>query len=110
MDEIIDVIYLSQCLTGGQAEDFELWIARYAEMLNCEPRAGAVAVAIESATSGSPANNDRILWLEGIARMLCCEPRPVSVFGAIEKQHQELASAKRMIADLRGKLSDAQSR
>lgn len=35
-------------LTGGNPDDFEIWISRFAELLGCDERAGAVAVAIES--------------------------------------------------------------
>lgn len=35
-------------LTGGHSDDFEIWISRFAELLGCDERAGAVAVAIES--------------------------------------------------------------
>jgi hypothetical protein len=35
------------CLTEAAAEDLPLWVERYAEILGCDPRASAVAVAVE---------------------------------------------------------------
>lgn len=46
--EIMLHIARCECLTGGDASDFALWIERYAELLGCDARAGAVSVAIEA--------------------------------------------------------------
>lgn len=100
MNLITEYLRMGQCLTGGDPGDFELWIGRYAEMLGCQPRAGAVSVAIEEAT-GTGINQQRILWLESMAEMLCCEPTPMKVKESVEKLHQQMQSAKRMIAKLR---------
>ena len=47
-DLILQAIIVSASINGGDPEDFEIWISRYAELLGCDERAGAVAVAIES--------------------------------------------------------------
>ena len=46
-DAVLLHIARGECLTGGDAADFELWIELYASLLGCDARAGAVSVAIQ---------------------------------------------------------------
>ena len=42
------------------------------------------------------------LWLERMAEVLCCDKDPAAVVVAVKDLQDQLASAKRMIAQLRG--------
>jgi len=43
------------------------------------------------------------LWLERMAEVLCCDKDPAAVVVALNELQEQLASAKRMIAKLRGR-------
>jgi len=43
------------------------------------------------------------LWLERMAEVLCCDKDPAAVVVAVKDLQDQLASAKRMIAKLRGR-------
>jgi len=43
------------------------------------------------------------LWLERMAEVLCCDKDPAAVVVAVNELQEQLASAKRMIAKLRGR-------